>query len=141
MDEAFARGLDHVRKKYRPTIEKVEIAGGQKVTLVSGEDFFVPTHLLDEDWVASHAGSRGALVALPHRHSVMIYPIEDIHAMKVLPLLVQVSARFHGEGPGSIAPWVYLWRKDASPEIIRHQLDGDSLQLFPGPRFQELFVD
>jgi hypothetical protein len=87
---------------------------GDGVTAFVGDSFFVASRVLDLEHFAGEVPEHGALVAIPHRHLMIVHPIETTRAVKALSTMLGAAVHFFAQGPGSIVPYVYWWRHDRS---------------------------
>jgi hypothetical protein len=105
---------------------------GDEVTAFVGDSFFVASRVLDLEHFAGDIPAHGALVAIPHRHLMIVHPIKTTRAVKALNTMLGAAAHFFAQGPGSIVPYVYWWRHDRSllriPSGVR---DGHQFVLPP----------
>lgn len=92
---------------------------GSGVTAHFGESFFVASRVLDLEHFAGEMPVHGALVAVPHRHLLLVHPIETTRALNALNAMVGAADHFFRQGPGSIVPHVFWWRREH--ELLRIQ--------------------
>ena len=85
---------------------------GHGVTAFFGDSFFVASRVLDLERFAGEMPADGALVAIPHRHILLVHPIETTQALNALNAMVGAADHFYRQGPGSIVPHVFWWRHD-----------------------------
>jgi hypothetical protein len=85
---------------------------GSGVTAFSGDSFFVASRVLDLEQFAGEIPEHGALAAIPHRHILLVHPIETTEALDALNLMIGAADHFYRQGPGSIVPYVFWWRHD-----------------------------
>jgi hypothetical protein len=91
-------------------VQEDDLGGG--VTAFFGDSFFVASRVLDLEHFAGEIPEPGALVAIPHRHILLLHPIETTQALNALNAMVGAADHFFRQGPGSIVPHVYWWRHD-----------------------------
>lgn len=109
-DELFEIGLNNVRAEGRPRAMEMPAHDGAKLTLLSGDSFFVASHaLLLPEYVAIDP-ELGALIAVPNRHALLYHPIVDFNALGALSAMIPAAYGMYQQGPGSISPYVYWWR-------------------------------
>src|SRR5690606_37707118 len=82
-------------------------------------------------------GSKGSLVGLPHRHSAIIYPIENLEVVKAINGLIPTIYGMNQEGPGSLSNNLF-WYKDKTFTQLPYKIDEGKLQFFPPNNFVEL---
>lgn len=109
-EELFEIGLQNVRDNYTCDERTLDFGSQLQVHVLSGEHFFVATHVLMLDHHPHLLGTYGSVVAVPQRHIVLSYPIESLDVLEAFNALTQVATGMEKEGPGSIIPYVY-WRK------------------------------
>jgi hypothetical protein len=85
---------------------------GDDVTAFVGDSFFVASRVLDLERFAGPVPGPGALVAIPHRHLMIVHPIQTTRAVKALNTMLGAGAQFFERGPGSIVSHVFWWRHD-----------------------------
>lgn len=107
-DELWEIALEAVRGD-APEREEVEIEEGVSATILAGASFFSATHALLLDEHMGKGPGRGSLVAIPHRHVVLIHEIRDATVILALDRMARLAAAMHSEGPGSISPTVYWY--------------------------------
>lgn len=85
---------------------------GDGVTAFAGDSFFVASRVLDLERFAGPVPPSGALVAIPHRHMMLVHPIETTRALTALNTMIGAADHFFRQGPGSIVPYVFWLRHD-----------------------------
>jgi hypothetical protein len=111
---------------------------GNGVTAHFGESFFVASRVLDLEHFAGEVPEHGALVAVPHRHLLLVHPIETTRALNALNAMVAAADHFYRQGPGSIAPHVYWWRHDRALLRIEAGIRDGHQWLVPPDEFVDL---
>jgi hypothetical protein len=115
----------------------VKAGPGLEFQLIAGESFFTSSQLLRLPEVFEPLPPHGALVAVPHRHSLIVYPIVDMRVATALPTLAQITAGMNKKGPGSISPYVYWWH-DSRLVHVPVSIDGKRIAVTPPLEFTEL---
>lgn len=120
-------------------VELVEQAGpqGKTITFLAGDHLYVSSHAL---WLDRHLKlnpDRGALVAVPTRHLVAAHAIEDISVVQVVGIMLGSARRIYDEGPGSISPELYWWRRGTLIHIPTGEHEGKR-RITPPDSFVEL---
>ncbi len=133
-DELFALGLDNVRRKPRPQIRRAELPGGVRLTVFSGNSFFVATEALRLAQFPGCTGRHGALVGVPTRHALLAYPIDGAQVVKAMLLLVPVILGIYGQGPGAVSPRLY-WYHEGRFEDLPYILKDRQPQFAPPAEF------
>lgn len=111
VEELFALGLDNLRRKPRPEIRRAELSEGMRVTVFSGNSFFVASEVLRLTQFPGCTGKHGALVGVPTRHALLAYPIDGAEVVKAMMLLAPLVVGICSQGPGAISPRLY-WYHD-----------------------------
>lgn len=119
-DELFRLALANTRADGLLAVGDVAVSGPTRVHILEGgATLFATTHVLFlEDYGAARTPF-GALVAVPHRHSVVFHPIEDQRALTALQSMAQVVPNLHRQGPGSLCPDIYWWRGPGSASLLK----------------------
>ena len=136
LSAVWAQALENTRGLTKPEIEEVDF-GGVMVKTITSEDSYVTTHAL---WLDEHPdwlGPRGALVAIPHRHALLVYPIRDMGVVMAIEKLVIVASGMEEEGPGSITANLY-WYRDGKFINLPYELTGKALNFRPPDAFVEM---
>lgn len=136
IDELFEIGVSNIRSKYPLTITK-EAFGEFSIWFVQGEHFFTPNIVFDIENRQELIGSKGSLVGLPHRHSAIIYPIENLEVVKAINGLIPTIYGMNQEGPGSLSNNLF-WYKDKTFTQLPYKIDEEKLQFFPPDNFVQL---
>lgn len=109
--EAFDLGYDNVRLVERVEVIPSDLGNGATGSLVVGDHHFVATNALWLDDLVPLPAPQGALVILPHRHAVVVHPLNRARTASVaIQRLAELAATMHSEGPGSLTSSVYWWR-------------------------------
>ena len=126
-DELFALGLENLERSKVPAIGDVTLGeGGPTLFLLSGESSFVASQVLRLKELPQLIGSHGSLVAVPTRHFLLAFPIEDgsvAVALDELPVMVSRMAR---KGPGSVAGILYYFDGHEFHQIPYTLKDGQA---------------
>lgn len=83
-------------------------------------------------------GSRGTLCAAPARDSLLLLPLDQPPEPATLRGLARIAHEQFRAGPYSITPHLFLRTPDGAVEALQVAVDGSSVQLAAGPRFQAL---
>ncbi|AXY72898.1 hypothetical protein D3H65_02460 [Paraflavitalea soli] len=135
-DELFGIGIINVKSNYQFDISR-ERLGDFDIWFVTGEHFFTPNIVFDLPHDSRLVGTYGSLVGIPHRHAVLIYPIESSEAVRVITGLIPVINGMHQEGPGSISDKLY-WYYDNAFYPLPYTLDEKTIQFFPPEKFLDM---
>lgn len=135
-DELFAVGLDNLRRKPRPQVQRAPLPDGTKVTVLSGSSFFVASEALRLDQFPGCTGRGGALVGVPTRHILVAYPVEDAGVLPAMQLLVPIIIGMFSKGPGSVSPRLY-WYREGTFTDMPYTIEGTKVRLSPPDAFVE----
>jgi hypothetical protein len=135
-DELFEIGLENVRKNYPVTITK-EAIGEFSIWLVQGDHFFTANIVYDIEKRQELVGGKGSLIGLPHRHSAIIYAIENLEVIKAINGLIPLIFGMNQEGPGSLSNNLF-WYHDRTFTELPYNIDDNKLEFFPPDNFLEM---
>jgi len=133
LDQLFETGIQNIRSKYPFDISEQKVSEFS-IWFVQGDHFFAPNIVFDLNNQNKLVGSKGSLIGIPHRHSVIIYPIENIKVVKAINQLIPIIYGMNEEGPGSISNNIF-WYKDGHLENLPYKLVDNKLQFFPPENF------
>jgi hypothetical protein len=136
LDELFETGIQNIRHKYPLEISEQKFKEFN-IWFVQGDHFFAPNIVFDLNNHSKLVGSKGSLIGIPHRHSVIIYPIENIKVVKAINQLIPTIYGMNEEGPGSISNNIF-WYKDGHFQNLPYKIADKKLQFFPPQYFVEL---
>lgn len=136
IDELFQIGIENIKLKYPLTITK-EVFGEFSIWFIQGEHFFTPNIVFDIENRQELIGSKGSLIGLPHRHSAIIYPIENLEVVKAINGIIPTVYGMNQEGPGSLSNNLF-WYKDNVFTQLPYKIEEGKLQFFPPDNFLEL---
>jgi hypothetical protein len=115
-----------------------DLGEGVRLTSFSSDSFFGATRVLWPGDLEKEIGEHGAVVAVPTRHTVLVYPIRGAGVRRAANGTLRFAGLIHDEGPGSLSRDIY-WCKDG--ELMTQAavtLDDGSLALGVQPAFAEL---
>ncbi len=136
-EELFALALDNQRRKPRPQIQRAALPDSTKVTVFSGNSFFVASEALRLEQFPGCTGRGGALVGVPTRHVLIAYPVEDMGVLRAMPLLVPIIVGMFAKGPGSVSPRLY-WYHDKRFTDLPYTIDSKRVRMAPPQDFVEM---
>lgn len=134
-EQLFRLGLENVRCEERIESHTVESSDGLIDAVSSVSLFATSRALFFEEYVGPDA-KYGALLAVPHRHTLLYHRIKDERAPEALMRMVLAAQALHHEGPGSISPHVYWWRPGRVLRIPARVQDNE-VDLFAPDEFVE----
>jgi hypothetical protein len=135
-DELIKYGADSVKQRY-PVQASLQPFNEFDIWFISDGHLFATNPVLDQDEMLKYIGSNGALVGIPHRHAVLIYPIETLEVVQAINTLIPVIAGMHNEGPGSISENIF-WYRDGQLTKLPYKLTKEKLQFQPPDDFVEM---
>lgn len=135
-DELIEAGRINSRVKYRSKIVTEQL-GGEKVYVIEGDHLFVTNGVLDIQFFDIPTSPHGWIVGIPHRHAVLVYPITNLEAVRILPGFVYVLQSMHREGPGPISDSLF-WLKEGRLTKLEYQLEGTQFKFHPPAEFAEV---
>jgi hypothetical protein len=136
-EEVLAVALENLRGDpvLLPEVIKLDQGGSIKVL---GESFFAACHVLFLERYLEHPESEhGALVSIPHRHVVLAHEIRDMNVVHVVNAMIPMTVGMFHEGPGSVSPQLYWWRK-GTLTLLPSEIDGDEIKFMPPLEMVEL---
>lgn len=134
VDDLFDIALANLKEKSTATPELVETDSNTQIYTFFSEDFFVTTQALFIETYADTVGTYGALVAVPHRHAMLCYPIYDMGVLDAISAMLPATIGMYSEGPGSLSAQLYWYDGDAFI-LLPYQLDGAQLNFEPPQAF------
>ena len=133
-EQLYEIGMANIRINYSNEITSEDIEGS-RIWIIQGDHFFVNNSVLDLQPVPT--GTHGSLVGIPHRHAVLVYPIEDLGMIKTLPALVYVLQGMYREGPGSISQSLY-WHREGNLVNLPYRLEETEFHFTPPEKFLDM---
>lgn len=129
VEELILLGLQNIRENY--AFEVMDLEANVTLKAVVQDHFFGANILMDLPLHPELVGTHGTLVGVPHRHTTLLYPIEDIGVLQAIHALIPMIYGMHHEGPGSISEGLY-WYKQGTFERLPYALQADeTLSFFP----------
>ena len=132
-EELFDWGLENARIN-NPVEIVTETIGEFNVRLVQGNHFFAPNTVLELHRHTGFVGTQGSLVGIPHRHGVLIYPIEHLQVVTAITTLIPLINGLYKEGPGAISPQLF-WYYDNQFTTLPYELSNEKIQFYPPEPF------
>jgi hypothetical protein len=132
-DELFDLGFKNIKSNYPLEISQQDMKD-YKIWFVQSDNVFASNILLDRDDLNRYLGKYGALIGIPHRHAVIIYPIENLEVAKAINSLIPIIKGMNNEGPGSISDKLY-WYNDNKLINLPYKIAGNKLQFYPPDDF------
>lgn len=135
-NELFEIGIQNIKDNYPQTITK-EKFGFFDIWFINSDHFFSPNIVYDLENHKELSGSKGLLIGIPHRHTAIIYPIENLEIVKAMNGILPTIYYMNIEGPGSLSNKVFWYYNSIFTEIPYKMEDG-KLQVFPPDNFLKL---
>jgi hypothetical protein len=106
-EELFAVGREGVRADGPLDCDVIDETG---IRVLEGSTFYAATHLV---WLESYfdPGPYGALAVAPTRSTIAACPIRKDTALLTAERLRNFAADAHEDGPGSLTPDLFWWRR------------------------------
>jgi hypothetical protein len=123
-DELFRMGYANVADQDHPQVQTRRLDPGFELTTLSSESFFTTTNGLWPDRYLQVYSATGALVGVPHRHTVLLHPIRDFSALYAINLMLVSLGRMYRQGPGALSPSLYWWRPGSFTLLPGDVVDG-----------------
>ena len=135
--ELIRLGLNYVRQINDVEIEDLELTEDVSVKIMSGDSFFASTQILMLEEFSPCLGLYGSLVGVPHRHTAIIYPIQNLDVIKAVNVLIPLIKGLYNEGPGSISPNLY-WYRHQKFITLPYRETRKALQFYPPAEFTDM---
>jgi hypothetical protein len=119
-----------------PGMQRFDLEGGGFLH-VYGDDYYTASHLLLLERYLGPNCPFGALVAIPHRHVLLVHPLQDLRVVPTLNSLIGIALGMFEEGPGSITPHLFWWRREGMVRLPITVGDG-KVSFAPPPEFLEV---
>jgi hypothetical protein len=132
-DELFDLGVANIKQKYPTNPQLVEM-NERNIWFDSADHFFTSNIVFEMEEKRYLIGTYGSLVALPHRHSVLIYPIENEEVLPAITQLMPVVYGMHKEGPGSLCEQIF-WYKNGVFTNLPYSIEERKISFFPPEEF------
>jgi hypothetical protein len=138
-DEIFRLGFANLRKNYPAVIKEHQFQDGSAIKVVSGDHFFVSSHVLLLGSYPELIGPEGSLIGIPHRHILISYPIQDATVIKAVKALIPMIQGMCREGPGPVSDKLY-WYHDHKFTNLPYKLDEvqKRMEFIPPQEFVDL---
>jgi len=136
VDELYEIGKKNIREKYPINLSK-EKFGEFSIMFGNADHFFTPNIVFDLETKSELVGTYGSIIGLPHRHSALIYPIENLEVVKAINGMIPAVYGMNQEGPGSLSNNIF-WYFDNKFTQLPYKLENDKLQFIPPDNFVEI---
>lgn len=136
IDELFEIGKNNIREKYPINISKEQF-GEFSIIFGNADHFFTPNIVFDIENRPELIGTYGSIIGLPHRYSILLYPIEDLEVLDAINGLVPAVYGMNEEGPGSLSNNIF-WYFNNTFTQLPYELENNKLELIPPEKFVEM---
>lgn len=137
IEELFELGLANLRENCIPDVTEQNLGEGVTITLFSDESFFVASHALLLEEHGECLGTFGALVGIPHRHVLLVYPVNDLQVLPAIHRLIPIIHGMEREGPGSLSRGLF-WYREGQFTDLPYELEKRVLRFSPPEEFVEM---
>lgn len=128
-------GLQNIRENY--DFEVQELKARVPLKAVVQNHFFASNVIMEMERYPELLGTHGTLVTVPHRHSVVFHPIEDITIIMAINMMVPMTRAMYKDGPGSISNNIY-WHRRGELVTLPYKFVNDQMQFEPPQEFLEM---
>ncbi len=135
-EELFKIGQENVKKNNSLELNKQAMTG-YSVYTVDSDHFFAANIYFELDKLEIIDPEKGALIAFPHRHCSIIYPITTVEVIKAINELIPIIHNMHNEGAGPISSGLF-WYKKGKLNPIAYTITDENLTITPSSEFLEL---
>jgi len=132
-NELFDIGFKNIKSNYPLEISQQDMKD-YKIWFIQSDNVFASNILLDKAELKKYIGKHGSLIGVPHRHAVIIYPIENLEVTKAINSLIPIIKGMNNEGPGSISDKLY-WYNDNKLINLPYNIGDNKLQFYPPDDF------
>jgi len=136
-DELFKIGIDNVTAKYQPEISLEKISDKLSIWIIESENIFTATHIFHLQNRTQFIGKYGSLVLIPHRHAVLIYPIDNLNVVEAIKILIPLGQKMYLEGPGSISASI-MWYHNGKYIDLPYSISNQKLNFNPPQEFNDV---
>ncbi len=105
----FQQAARNIARTEQPVVEDFELGESVRLRSLVGDSFFTASHVLHLSRFVDPS-EYGLIVAIPHRHAVLIHRIVDHHVLDAIEALLPVCVGMYEEGPGSVSDQLFWWR-------------------------------
>lgn len=130
LDLLWETAFTQVRETDHPDIDVEEPADGVPIMVLSSESYFAATHALWADRFMD-APPDGMLIAVPHRHVVLVHGVRDAGVQMALPNMVLLARHHFGSSETPVSPWAY-WLHDGRFHKIEATISDNAQELAIG---------
>lgn len=134
LDSLFELAIANVTEKYPPDVDLFLLDNHHPLYLMTSDEVYAATFSYRIHLLPDLIGTYGSLVSIPHRHAVVILPLNGPESIKYSCLLIDLTDGMYLEGPGSISDQIWLYHdgryKRADAIVAGRKLIGLPSDLF-----------
>jgi hypothetical protein len=137
-DELFAVGFKNTFSNNMVDITQEKFVDNSTLWMIGGEaHLFASAFIYDLAKYSKLIGKYGSLISIPHRHMVLVFPINDMSILPAINQFIIIADGIYREGPGSISPNIF-WHHYDNFTNLPYKLTSKEIQFFPPVKFVEL---
>lgn len=135
-EELIEIGKTNISSNYEFPILKQEISDIDFYVIIT-DHFFSPNIYFEINKHPELIGLYGSIISFPHRHTTLVYPIDNLNVVKGMHYLVRMTYGMNIEGPGSISNKIY-WSRNNKLSEITYGHEGEKIVITPSEEIVEL---
>lgn len=135
-EELIELGLRNVRERNPIELVRHQL-GDNPIYFVTAEHYFSGNFIFELDEHPNLIGTHGTLVGIPHRHTALFFPIQDIGVLDGLNRLLPIIHGMHQEGPGSLSNHLFWYHQQQFIDLP-YVVDQGELTFHPPAAFVEM---
>lgn len=133
IDELFRIALKNTFANNKIHLQKTDFIGFPVWTF-EGESIYTASFVLKLEEYKEVIGKYGSLVIIPHRHTVVVYPIENRDVLKITNQLAGLATYMCKQGPGSISSHLY-WYYNGTFTNLPYKIHEKKFDFYPPNAF------
>jgi hypothetical protein len=135
-NELLKIGVNNIQQKYGWEITKEKI-GNFYIWFIQSDHFFAPNIVFDLENRSEISSENGILIAMPHRHAVLIYPIKTLEVVEAINSFIPIVYGMNQEGPGSLTNQIYYYKSEKLLNLP-YELSEGKIHFSPPDEFVEV---
>jgi len=135
-DYLFNLGIANIKDNYSISISEEQF-DKFNIWFVQSDVFFTGNIIFELDKNPKLIGKKGSLIGLPHRHAVLIYPINSLETITTISILIPMIYGMNQEGPGSLSNNL-IWYFNGKFTNLPYKMDNDKLEFSPTESFLDI---
>ncbi len=139
-EELFKIGLENIKNKYTLEVTPIPFDNGETVYILLDNSSFAITHSLLLEEYPLYIGTKGTLIGIPRKDTLLFYPIQDEKVMTVLGGFIKSINELNKQGPVSTSTKLY-WKYNNKFTTLNYYIDEDNNKLTfdPPQSFLDVF--